>query len=222
MRLNGFVRSVDDKELHITLDGNIDIKELEKHIQPDGTIRAGINIIEKDSITQMQRNHIYALIGDISEYEGYPDEVIKSVVKYRFMLQEHLDEYPSFADNEMKKQEASRFIEMLIDYCIQNEIPFRKQQFYLTADTSKMIYALTMKRLCVVCGKPHADIHHATNLVGMGNDRRMHDHWNSTYLSLCREHHNEVHSLGLSEFCERYYVKPVRLSVQELKELNVM
>lgn len=222
MKITGNVRGVEGLEMHITLDQEIDLKELEKHIMGDGTIRAVVDIVEKDSITHLQRKHLYALIGDVAEYMGYPDEVIKSFMKYKFMMEENLEEYPSFATNEMKMSDAGKMIEMIITYCIQNEIPFRKQQFYLTSDVSKMVYALTMKRLCVACGKPHAEIHHATNLVGMGNNRRTHDHWNSTYLALCRGHHNEAHSMELEAFCKKYYVKPVKLSIEDLKELNVM
>lgn len=222
MRIKGFVRGMDGKEMHITLEEEMDLKELEKHIMGDGTIRAIVDIVEKDSITHLQRKHLYALIGDVAEYMGYPDEVIKSFMKYKFMMEEHLEEYPSFATNEMKMGDAGKMIDMIISYCIQNEIPFRKQQFYLTADVSKMVYALTMKRLCVACGKPHAEIHHATNLVGMGNKRAMHDHWNSTYLALCRAHHTEAHSMPLEDFCKKYYVKPVKLSVEDLEEIRVM
>lgn len=221
MRIVGNVLNIEGNKVVIQSENPVDVDAVEKHIV-DGKIRASIDIIEKDSITQLQRSHIYALIGDMAEYEGYPDEVIKSFMKYKFMLEYNLDEFPSFADNMMKKSEASNLIEMMITYCVQNEIPFRKNQWYLTADNSKIIYALVMKRLCVVCGKPHSDMHHATNLVGMGNDRKKHNHLESKFLSLCREHHNEAHSMGLEEFCKKYVVKPVRLDEDELKELNII
>lgn len=177
---------------------------------------------DKDMITTDQRKHYFALVGDIAEFTGYPEKSVDSKLRYDFMIEADLDEFPSVAKNEMTRQTASDFIEYVILYCIHNEIPFRKQQFYLTTDTSKMLYALTMKRLCMVCGRPGADIHHATNLVGMGGDRRVHDHWNSTFMSLCREHHTQIHQEGMKKFCEEYYVKPVKLSIEDLKQLGVM
>ena len=221
MKIDGEIVEIDESTIILKADDVINIAQVRKH-RINGGLIASVIIQEKDSITREQQKHIYALIGDIAEYEGFPDEVIKSQEKYRFMLKESLEDWPSFKTNAMKKQQASRFIEMLIEYCIVNEIPFRRQQFYLTADTSRMIYLLTMHRQCVVCGAPHADVHHATNLIGIGNLRKEHDHWNSTYLALCRAHHTEVHALGLTEFCDRYYVKPVKLTRDELEQIRVM
>lgn len=180
-----------------------------------------VRLEEKDDITDDQRKHIMALIGDIADYEGYPLDVAKANMQYGFMLDEGLDDYPSIAGGAMKKSVASHFIEFLISYCINYDIPFNKQQFYLTADTSKMNFALTMKRLCMVCGKK-ADIHHASNLVGMGNNRSKHNHEKSTFMALCREHHQSIHELGYEEFCKRHYVKAIKLDKEQLKQLGVM
>lgn len=190
-------------------------------VNKKATGRIIVQLEEKDDITDEQRSHIMALIGDIADYEGYPIDAAKANMQYGFMLHEGLDEYPSIARGAMKKSVASHFIEFLIDCCIDHDIPFRKQQFYLTADTSKMNFALTMKRLCIVCGK-RADIHHASNLVGMGNKRGKHDHEKSTFMALCREHHNSIHELGYAEFCKRHYVKAIKLDKGQLKELGVV
>lgn len=199
-------------------------KDLLKNVQSyeiNGNLYGWVEMYEPDTITDLQRDHFFALVKDISEYEGFPMDVVEANMKYGFMNRVHLDEFPSVKRNAMKKSTASQLIEFCIDYCIKYEIPFRKQQFYLTADTSKMIFALTMKRMCVVCGKPHSDMHHATNLVGMGNKRSRHNNLLSTFLCLCREHHNIIHNIGLTAFCEKYYVKPVRLNQQQLKEIGV-
>lgn len=192
---------------------------------PDVNKRASGRVVvyleEKDDITDLQRNHIMALIGDISEYEGYPIDAVKANMQYGFMLDEDLDEYPSIARGAMKKSVAGRFIEYLILYCIGHGIPFRKQQFYLTTDTNKMLFALTMKRLCIVCGKK-ADMHHASNLVGMGNKRSQHKHEDSTFMALCRGCHTEIHQIGYTEFCKRHYVKAIKLDRDQLKEIRVI
>jgi hypothetical protein len=187
-----------------------------------GRLFATLDTYEKDKITADQRKHIFALFKDYEEYTGVPIDSVEAFFKYQFMVEKDLDEFPSLARNNMSLDLASEFISYLIEYYIQNDIPFRKQQFYLTTDTSKMLYALTMKRICWICGKPHADIHHATNLVGQGNKRKNHDHWNSTFMALCREHHNEAHTMGLDEFMSTYHVKPVKLKPDELRILGVM
>ncbi len=183
---------------------------------------AKLELFDPESITADQRKHIYALLGDLEVYTGYPKDWWERYLKENFMHYDFMTGLPSFATNQMSKARASKFIEFVIIFCIQNEVPFRKNQFYLTQESSNVLFYLTMSRLCVVCGRPHADIHHATNLVGMGNVRRAHNHWDSTFLSLCREHHNEVHSLGLEEFNKKHLVKPVKLNQRQLKEIGVM
>lgn len=221
MEIKGIVLSADGNELVIRANSEIDIKELLKSEQ-NGHVFGIFETYEKDTITDLQRKHFYALMGDYEEYTGVPLDSAESYFKYNFMIEKDLDLFPSLARNQMKKQRASDLLEYVITFFIQNDVPFRKQQWYLTTDASRILFALTMKRLCWVCGKEHSDIHHATNLVGMGNDRKQHDHWNSTYMSLCREHHNEAHSMGLIDFCRKHIVKPVRLSVEHLKELRLI
>ena len=187
----------------------------------NGKYYVTVEVFEKDSITSEQRKHLYALFGDVAEYIGLPLDAVEAERKYQFMQDELMDEFPSLANNQMKKTTASRFIEHTILYCIENDIPFRKQQFYLTTDTSKMLFALTLKRICWICGKPHADIHHSTNLVGMGGKRSKHNHSKSTFMALCREHHNQAHSMGLEEFCTLHHVRPIKLQQEHIKQLNL-
>ena len=183
---------------------------------------AVVELFDPDSITNEQRRHIYALLGDFSDYTGYTLESAESLFKVKFMHHEFLDELPSLGTNNMTKTMAGKFIEYIVIWFIQNEIPFRKDQIYLPTESSRYIYWATVTRHCVVCGQQRADLHHATNLVGRGGNRKTHDHWNSTFLALCREHHNTVHAMGLTEFMKKYVVKPIKLSRKELKELGVM
>ncbi|GEQ32191.1 hypothetical protein B795N_00730 [Marinilactibacillus psychrotolerans] len=207
--------------LTVKLFDELDVKEVKKQAV-NGRYYVYVDVFEKDSITDLQRKHFYALCGDIEDKTGYPQEVIVSWIKFLFMKHEGLPEYPSLATNQMKKTTASHLIEFTILFCIKEDIPFRKQQFYLTTDTSKMLYALMMKKICWVTGKPGADLHHAVNLVSMGNNRNKFDHLKSKYMRLSREAHQEAHTMGLEEFCQKYHVKPIKLSKSDLIELGVM
>ena len=210
-----------DNEITLKLFDELTKEEIERY-KIGERLFAVVELFDPDSITNEQRRHIYALLGDYEFYTGYTLESAESLFKVKFMHHEMLDELPSLATNQMTKTMASKFIEYIVVWFIQNGIPFRKDQIYLPRESSNYIYWATMTRHCVICGKPHADIHHATNLVGRGGNRRTHDHWNSTFLALCREHHNLVHSLGLSEFMKKYLVKPVKLKSRDLKKLGVM
>ena len=211
----------DGNELRIKLFDELTDEEVERYKIGD-RLFAVVELFDPDSITNEQRRHIYALLGDFSDYTGYTLESVESLFKVKFMHFEMMDELPSFGTNRMTKTMAGKFIEYLIIWYIQNGIPFRKDQIYLPRESSNYIYWATITRHCVICGKPQSDIHHATNLVGRGRNRKTHDHWNSTFLALCREHHNTVHAMGLTEFMKKYVVKPIKLNRKELKELGVI
>ena len=150
-----------------------------------------------------------------------PLDATEAYFKYQFMIEQGMDELPSFKRNAISLSMAGEFISHLIDYYIQNDIPFRKQQFYLTTDTSKMLYALTMKHLCWVCGKQHSDLAHV-EAVGAGRYRRKIDHTQHRFMTLCRSHHGEQHQIGIETFMQKYHIKPIKLKADDLKQLGVM
>ena len=207
--------------LGIKLLDELDTKEFEKNAH-NGRFFAYLEPVIKDTTTDLQRKHYWALIGDIAEYTGDPKWRVVLNMKYLYMVENEITKEPSMARNKMKRSEGAKLIQVIIDYCLDNDIPFRKQRWYETVDVGKMNFSLIMKRMCNVCGKQHSDIHHATNLVGMGNKRANHNHVDSTYLCLCREHHNEVHNMGLKGFSEKYHLKPIKLTEENLKEIGVI
>ena len=207
------------RSVQLELIDELDIGEAIKR-RYKGKYYAVLDIFDPDSITDLQRKHYFALIGDYTEYTGVPLDAADAYFKYQFMIEMDLDELPSVGRGRMDKTTASVFLEYLITYFIQNGVPFRKQQFYLTTDASKMIYALTLKRLCVVCGRPHSDIHHV-DAIGAGANRKTHNHSKHEFLALCREHHSESHNIGQQSFMSKYHIKPVKLTKENLEGLGL-
>lgn len=181
----------------------------------DGRLFAVVELFDPDSITEAQRKHYWALIGDMEFYTGMGEKYWDAKMKIGFMHYDMLDHLPSVAINGMSKSKANLFLEFVIIYCIQKGIPFRQDQFYLPRESSNYLYWATNVGACVLCGDLGSDLHHATNLVGMGNDRSKKAHWHSTFLSLCRTHHQEAHNLGLTEFMKRHLVKPIKLNERQ-------
>lgn len=210
----------DGDEIRVKLYDELTDEEIDRHKIGD-RLFAMVELFDPDSITNDQRDHIFALCGDLAEYTGYPVEGWYELMKLKFMHHEMLDELPSVAVNRMTKTMASKFIEFIIIYCIQNDIPFRKDQFYLPRESSNYIYWATMNRMCVICGEKHAQIAHY-EAVGMGRDRRRIDHTKHHVLALCDFHHKEQHNIGWPEFMKKYLVKPIKLKLKELKRLGVM
>lgn len=220
MELRAEITRQEGNEITLKLYDPLEVKTL-LNSQYRGKYRAVVDTYEQDKITDDQRKHIYALFKDYEEYTGVPLDAVEAKFKYDFMVEQDMDELPSLARNNMSLKVASEFISYLVTYYIQNDIPFRKQQFYLTTDTSKMLYALTMKRVCWICGKPHSDLAHV-EAVGAGRDRNKIDHTKHHFMMLCREHHSEQHQIGIETFIQKYHIKPIKLKQDDLNQLGVM
>lgn len=189
--------------------------EKKKVFERNGRLFTVVELFDPDSITQDQRSHYWALIGDMEAYTGMGIEYWDARMKIGFMHYEMMDHLPSVAINGMSKAKADLFLEYIIIYCIQKGIPFRKNQFYLPRESSNFLYWMTNMGGCIICGDLDSELHHATNLVGMGNDRSKKKHWHSTFMSLCRTHHNEAHNLGLTDFMAKHLVKPIKLNERQ-------
>jgi len=219
MEFIGKLESHSGNKMIIDIPDGFDMDEIVRKSEQGDLV---VDFYERNSITDLQRKHYWALVGDIEEYTGYTKDVIDSFLRVEFMKLISLEEYPSLKRNQMKKTVASELLEYVIDLCITNDIPFRKQQFYLTINTSKMLYALTLKRLCFICGKPHSDVHHIIgSTVGMGNNRKKVSHVGRQVICLCREHHNLIHAGSEQEIFEKHHIAPIKLSEEDVKRLGL-
>ena len=62
---------------------------------------------------------------------------------------------------------------------------------------------------CVICNRPgQSDPHHVRIFGNAGTGQKPDDCW---CIPLCREHHNEIHSIGMYSFQERHNVLMVKL-----------
>lgn len=193
------------------------VQELAK----DGKFYAYIDFVDERDRSEEQRKHFYALVGDISQAKGLEDYNAELMMKALFADEFDLPELPSMKKRNMSRKQASKFIDFVIDWMIWNDVPFRKNMLYLADDTNKILYAMTMNRVCWVTGKKGADLHHATNLVGMGQDRTKYNHLDSKFMTLSREAHNEIHNIGLTAFMDKYVVAPISLNKRDLKQLGI-
>src|SRR5699024_6824185 len=207
MKIEGVIKQANEREIVIRTKQDISLKEL-KQLKLKNNFYTVTEIVEPNSITRLQQRHFYALLGDYEEYTGVPLESAESYFKVQFMLAEGMDELPSVGLNRMTKTQAIKLLTFMIEYFIENGIPFRKQQFYLTLDTSRMLFALTMKSICWVCGAKKSQLANY-EAIGMGANRKTHDHSQHNFLALCRTHHSESHTIRQIKFMKKYYVKPI-------------
>ena len=204
--------------LGIKLLDELDTQEFEKNAH-NGRFFAYLEPLIKGTTTDQQRKHWYALIKDIADYTGENKALIIMKMKYYFMMQEDYPKEPSLARNKMKIEDTNKLLQLVIDYCIENDIPLRKN--YLPLMEQKQLFAMTMKRICWITHKPNAELCHF-GAVGMGRNRNKYDHTKSKFMTLSHELHMEQHRIGERSFCEKYNIEPIGLSVENLKELGVI
>src|SRR5574344_667928 len=184
-----------------------------------GRFFAYLEPLIKDTTTDEQRKNGFALINDISDYTGEDSWKIILKMKYLFMMTYDTKKEPSLARNKMKRSETAKLLQLVIEYCLSNDIPLRKN--YLPLMEQRQLFAMTMKRICWITHKPNAELCHF-GAVGMGRNRNKYDHTKSKFMTLSHELHMEQHRIGERSFCEKYNIEPIGLSAESLKELNLL
>ena len=177
-----------------------------------------IRVDDGRRISSDQRKKIYALCRDISDYTGHDVEDLKeNILKAGFMIKEDRD-YFSLSDVDMTT--ARYFIEYILEFCFEWNVPLNEKTVALAREVNNYLYLCLRYRRCAVCGR-YADVHHHENLVGMGMDRAKHNHEESKFIALCREHHMECHTLGHKTFENKYKLAAIKLNAQAIKELRI-
>lgn len=92
--------------------------------------------------------------------------------------------------------------------CAGTGIPLLDFALNRTDDIGHYLYACLKLRKCAICGRD-GEIHHV-DTIGMGNDRRKVDDSDYRKICLCRKHHTEAHSIGMTEFEDRYKVYGIK------------
>ena len=184
--------------------------------KPEGCHESvGVEFVDKRRISAKQRRKVYALIGEVAEYvDGIRSagtiESAKKTLKMEFMLSRMEGmERRLFSLSDCDVTTARAFINFLVEFIIENDIPARVPLIENCEDIAAYVYACLMNKKCAVCGR-HADLHHV-DVVGMGRDRKEICHIGMRALPLCREHHTEIHSIGQEAFLRRYILEPVKI-----------
>lgn len=195
--LTGYNIYPEGTELRIFIPG-VDLQEpiLSKKMR-----KCGIWLEDGRHITADQRKKIYATLRDISEWTGYLPEEQKQWMKYLYVCRTGA---PYFSLKDCSIDTAREFINLLLDYALQEGIWLTDLAVNRTDDIGRYLYCCLKHRKCAVCGRD-GELHHV-DTIGMGNDRRRCDDSNKRKISLCRGHHSEAHTIGMLAFEKRYKV----------------
>lgn len=168
---------------------------------------------DTEEITPDQRRKIFAIVGEIACWSGYAPEDARKGLTVDFLRQniERLQQSAiSLAmGGGCDKGTASLFIDYLVTFCLESNVPTNRPLQEYSDDLSRYTYSALMAKKCLICGRK-ADIHHV-DAIGMGYNRRTKPQIGAEVLPLCREHHTEIHTIGRTAFCEKYHAEPIQM-----------
>ena len=164
-----------------------------------------IEFIDSRPLSSKQRRNCYAMIKEIADWSGDTPEETKHVLKLDFWqgeLLEMADRMFSLSNAPMSVVAA--FQSWLARFIVRNDVPTKVPMLDYVDDIEDYTYACLVNKKCVICGK-RADLHHV-KAVGMGRDRDEIIHEGMEVLPLCREHHEDMHRMGKSDFLANYHI----------------
>lgn len=195
--LDKYKESEKGTELLITIPG----KKIGEILTEKRIKNAEMRFDDGRTISIKQRKMAYATIRDIADHTGYLPEEQKEWMKYQYMIKTGHG-YISLSDCSM--DEAREFINVILEYAIENGVQLSEKAILRTDDIGKYLYFCIKHRKCAICGRD-GEIHHE-DAIGMGNDRKTIDDSNHKKICLCRNHHTIAHQKGVEEFRKAYKV----------------
>ena len=195
--LDKYKESEKGTELLITIPG----KRIGEILTEKRIKNAELRFDDGRTISAEQRKKAYATIRDIADHTGYLPEEQKEWMKYQYMIKTGND-YISLSDCSM--DEAREFINVILEYAIENGVQLSEKAILRTDDIGKYLYFCIKHKKCAICGR-NGEIHHE-DAIGMGNDRKTVDDSNYRKICLCREHHTIAHQMGVERFQKVYKV----------------
>ena len=214
------VKSIDGREMKVELAEDLNIERLQTvyhgHI---GARYCELRFLDPRSFSVDQRKYYYALLGDISAFTGHLIEEIDDNTRWKFKALTGRNISLSNGSSNTKDDvvlltNIALDLAFELNVSLSNKIPIpdKNLEYYF--------YKCLTHRKCCICGK-HADIDHFDETVGMGNNRDKVDKTKFTYCSLCRSHHAEKHTIGLTAFRNKYHVYGITLNAETIKRLNI-
>lgn len=211
------VLGIQGNELRLAVDDDFNLDKVIRF--SDGKQPSGeLTIDDNRHISRDQQKKIFALIDDLCNYTGDEPKRWENEFKWRVQVTFGLDE---FSLSNCSMTVGNYMILTILDFLFSENIPFRTKLWdSLPQDFPRQRLALK-NRTCVICGRPHADLAHY-KAVGMGRNRHKIDERKMYFMTLCREHHQEQHNIGIKKFMQKYHLKPLRLSDDDIIRFKIL
>ena len=196
---------LDDEGTYSAVITGISLGNDETQLLDEGySIAVDVQVYDPYKITDKQRRKIFALVNDIEAHTGNPRDYLREMFADYVRTLEGYEERLSLAS--CSKKQASEIIEVIIMWVFQHDIPLNYKTSDLMKEDKAFIYAATLNRHCIICGKPNSDLAHR-EAVGSGRNRRTMNHHGHHVLALCHSHHRQQHQMGVDSFDKHYHIK---------------
>ena len=165
-----------------------------------------VQLVDARPISDKQRNLCYKLLREIADYTGQGLSPTKELMKLKFMaevLEGATDTIFSLSNAPMSLVAA--FQRYLVRFILDWDIPCSFPLLQFVDDVPDYVYGCLINKRCAICGMP-AELHHVER-VGMGRSREEIIHEGMETLPLCREHHQQAHTMPDEEFFETYHLE---------------
>lgn len=164
-----------------------------------------VDMIDSRPLSDKQRRMCYALVKAIADWSGSGTEEVKEAFKLDFWA-ERVDSLSDkiFSLSNAPMSLVAEFQRFLVAFILTHDVPTKRPLREYVDDIEAYTYLCLVRRKCAVCGR-RAELHHI-DAIGMGNDRTEVQHEGREVMSLCREHHMELHTVGKAEFMAKYHL----------------
>lgn len=179
-----------------------------------GQVHLEIDDGRKRTIEQLRKAH--ALFADIAKERVVTVPEVKDLMR-AYYYKKYRKEMPS--ESVATITEQRNFIEVTIDFCFEQNIPFAGKTLAAIRDDYGFQFRCLMKRQCVICGERAEYCH--VEAVGSGNNRNRIDHSKHHFMSLCWKEHRRQHDMGIWTFIKTEHIKPISLTDEQCVELGI-
>ena len=164
-----------------------------------------VDMIDSRPLSDKQRRMGYALVKAIADWSGSGSEEVKEAFKLDFWA-ERVDTLSDkiFSLSNAPMSLVAEFQRFLVAFIQTHAVPAKRPLREYVDDIEAYTYLCLVRRKCAVCGR-RAELHHI-DAIGMGNDRTEGQHEGREGMSLCREHHKELHNVGKAEIMAKYHL----------------
>lgn len=167
-----------------------------------------VDLIDSRPLSDKQRRMCYALTQAIADWAGTSLDYMHNDRKKQFTF-DYAEKFPELTEKLFSLSNASmalicEYQRYLIELILDFDIPLKFPLINYVDDIEHYTYMCVIHKKCAVCGR-RAELHHV-DAVGAGNDRGKVQHLGREVISLCREHHTEIHTLGKADFMAKYHL----------------